>query len=431
MKLLTEITIKIKRGFLPHLTNEIYKRSCGIRKLGLVSSEKDHDLFTIEIIYYSKEKLKGLVAKIAQHENNFQIISSKNSLEDELLGGLLNVSSRLKIDNKLDYEINIMGAYQLASELVQREKDSIKYTGISKNIGLLSGIAAEIDSYDAEIELHKHYIHEERDSIIINRFTGFNAFPFLIKYNQIEDFIKTLKGIEPSFSAVRLAHLENGDNLSLYEQIYSETSLPIISKYYDEIPICILIAIFHLFKKDKFDFRDKNVGLIGFNASSLRITRILLDLGFVRILGYDDDLKLMHLFDKEGGLGTSQENIFNNSDLIILFKEHYNPDEFYKIGSGQVVISLVDREIDEEKLNKQGVKKIVSGSWMDLSILFPGLLKGLIDTGIKSISDDQLVEISKMIFKIKSKDDILPDIFSDIHERIPEFLHELFQPASD
>ena len=39
MRFATRLTIRIKNGFLPHFTNEIYKRNCGIRNIELIENE--------------------------------------------------------------------------------------------------------------------------------------------------------------------------------------------------------------------------------------------------------------------------------------------------------------------------------------------------------------------------------------------------------
>ncbi len=419
MRLLSKITIRIKKGFLPHLTNEVYKRGCEMRRFMLLENQDDYDLFQIEIFYSNKDKFKGLIDKIVEYGNNFQIESFENNLEKEILGGLLNVSGTMQIENLLDYEMKVMGVSELALDMIKDEEDSLRYTGISRNIGLLSGIGTSNYSNNNRLS---SYILKERDSIIINRFSGLNAFPIIIKYNQIDDFIKTIQGIEDTFSAIRIYHLEEiDDDVALYDQIYSESSIPLISRHYDEIPVCLLTAIFHLLEKNNLDFKDMNVGFIGLDISSLRITRLLLKVGFHRILGCDNNVKMMHSFEKQGGLATSQENIFSNSDLIILFKKHFRSDDLEKTGSGQIIISL----IEDINLKKKGVKEFLHNGWMDLSILFPGILKGIVESKIKKLDDDTLINLSKKIFEIKSNDEIIPDVFSDVHERIPKFFQEL------
>ena len=422
MRLLSTINIKVKRGFLPHLANEIYKKCCEIRRSMLLENQGEFDLFRIEIFYSNKEKFKGLLDKISKHGGNFQIVSFENNIEDEIKGGLLNVSGKMIIENMLDYEMKVQGVSELAMELINSGGDNKKYTGISRNIGLISGIKTTEDS---GINLLQSYIRMETDAVIINRFCGLNAFPIIIKFNEIDDFIKTLQRIEKTFSAIRICSLEEIDDITAYEQIYSDCSLPILSQYYDEIPAAVMAAVFHLIEKYKIDISNKNVGFIGLNASSLRLTKLLIKTGFYRILGCDNNMKLMHNFEKQGGLATTQENIFNNSDIIILLKNFFSEDDFKKTGSGQIIISLVDSTIDISALKAKGVREILSFGWMDLAGLYPGILKGFLSSDINRIYDDNITKLAKRIIEIRSGEEIIPDVFSGIHEKIEKIIGDL------
>ncbi|MCU0821527.1 MAG: hypothetical protein MUC95_03520 [Spirochaetes bacterium] len=422
MKLLSTINIKIKKGFLPHLANEIYKRCCEIRKSALLENQGEFDLFRIEIFYSNKEKFRGLLDKISRHEGNFQIVSFENNIEDEIRGGFLNVSCKTAIENTLDYEMKVLGVSELALELINNGEEPIKYTGISRNVGLISGIKT-MD--DAGLNILHSYIRMETDAVIINRFCGLNAFPLIIKFHEIDDFIKTVQRIEKTFSAVRICTLEDVDDVSIYEQVFSECSFPVVSMHYDEIPVVLMTAIFHLIEKHKIEISNKNVGFIGLNASALRLTRLLLKTGFYRILGCDNNMMLMHNFEKQGGLATTQENIFNNSDIIVLFKNLFSEDDFRKTGSGQIIISLVDAQIDVPALKARGVREILGYGWMDLAGLYPGILKGFLSSDVKRIYDDSIVRIAKRILEIRSAEEIIPNVFSGIHEKIEKMIQDL------
>ena len=46
------------------------------------------------------------------------------------------------------------------------------------------------------------------------------------------------------------------------------------------------------------------------------------------------------------------------------------------------------------------------------------MIKGITGSGIKIFNDDMLIRMSEMILKMMDDSYTLPDIFSDIHERI-------------
>lgn len=421
MRIATSIKIRVKDGFLPHLTNEIYKRQCAIRNITLLESESN-DLFQIEIIYQSVDKYNGLLNKIAKYEDNFQIISSENKLEKEIEGGLLNISGKMPVENIVDYELNVLGASDLILNLLDTEKDKSRFSGISRNIGLFCALP---DENEIREDYYKVFTLLERDSVIMNRFSGMNSFPLLVKASQIDDLLKMIQKLQFTFSGIRLFNFEDMDDILSFERLYSETTLPLLSQYYDEIPLYLLIAILQLFKKNNIEFNTCTVGLIGLNISSIRIARLFSKLGAARVLGNDNSIKLMHAFEKEGGLATSIENIYNSSDVLIFFKKRFETENLRMIGSGQLVVSLVKEEMDINILKERGVRDYLQSGWMDFSSLFPGILTGLINSDISHLDDDKIIKLSKKISALKDKDEILPDVFSDLHKKIPKLISEL------
>lgn len=400
-----------------------------MRNLNLLENGIDFDLFRAEVFYPGKDKFKGLIDKISRHGDNFRIVSVENLIEEKVAGGLLNLSGKMEVKDNVDYEMNIVGSSELAHEMIDEDRENIKHCGISRNVGLCIGISEDMDS---SIDYYKHYISAERDSAAINRFSGLNAYPLIIKSGQTEDFVKTLQSIQFTFSAIRILHLDEEIEKFIYDRIYSDLQIPVISQYYDELPLCLLTVIFHLFNKNSINYKGSNAGFIGLNVCSLRLTGLFTRLGFSRILGFDNNEKLMHDFERAGGIATTQENILNNSDLIILFKNHLNIDDLYKIGSGQIILSQLDEEIDGNTLKKKGVREFMQGR-QDLSVVTPGLLKGMIGSDVKYLDDAMLINLSKLILSEK-QDEIMPGVFSGVHDRISDYILNVFQtqgkPAS-
>ncbi|MFH0974816.1 MAG: hypothetical protein V1874_03420 [Spirochaetota bacterium] len=422
MRLISKLIIRIKTGYLQHLINEVYKRNCAAKNISLLENGNGSDLFQIEIIYSNIEKYKDLLNKIVKFEENFQITSTENLIENEISGGMLNVTGKLQFNNLIEYEMNVLGAAELIFNRLQDKESISQYSGIFRNIGMLCGITAGEELLQKHLKL---YTIAERDSIILKKFIGFNSFPLLIRLGQFDDFVKILLGVVSTFRAIRIIDLENIDDITLYERLYEEISLPLLSHCYDEIPLYLLIAIIHLLTKNSFNINSCTVGLIGISISALRVTRLLVKLGFQRILGYDNNLKFMHSFERESGLATTHEHIYENSDLIIIFKDQFDSDELYRFGTGQIIISLLDKDLQTDIMREKGVRDFLQSGWMDSYALFPGILKGLIESNVKFLDDARIIELSQKIGLLKGKDEVLPDVFSEAHQRIPDLIKEL------
>lgn len=418
MKFLGEFTISVKKGYLPHVTNELYKRKCEILKMSLVQSSDESDIFTVRIVYSSGDKFHGFIDKIEKHSDNFEILEIHHLLEESIFGGLLRVTGKLPVENSDDYQINVHGAADLIIEKAYANSDDDTFIGIRKNVALVNGMKRSAGS-DREIFL-KQYVMAERDAVIISRFVGLNAFPLVMWYDQVEDIIRCLKSIEDTFSVIRINYLEDND-VSVYEQIYKDISVPLLIKPFDEAPLFLLTVILSLLEKNGFDIKENNIGIIGIDINAIRLARLLNIAGCKRILGCDTSEILMLGFEKEGGLATTADNIFSNSDVILIIKDYFTIDEFFKIRPGQMLLSLIDEtEFDMDVVQEKGLREFLHGNWMDLSVLFPGIIRGLVESGLR-LDDKRLVEIAREIVKL-FEGSILPDMFSDIHEKMAELI---------
>jgi len=181
--------------------------------------------------------------------------------------------------------------------------------------------------------------------------------------------------------------------------------------------------VLHLLERDHIELAEATAGIIGIECGSLRMTRILHGLGCHRVLGYDHNEKLMLTFEKAGGLATTPENIFNNSDVILLFRNHFTIDEFHRIRAGQIVISLIDfDELEMGIIAEKGVRDFVPRQRIDTAVVFPGLLGGMLKTGVGEIDDGRMVEMARKINRQRARDKRPLSLFKNAHDLVARFL---------
>ncbi len=416
MKLLSEILIRVKRGFLPHFINELYKSACELRLLNARDKFDDADLFLAEVLYSDSARFHGMMEKIGRHPENFAIESVRNVLEDSIAGGLLAVTGKMKIENRSDYEMMLLGATDLIISRIHGGKGGAEFSGMTRAVGMVNCLRERKDLDPARV-MAMHAL-AERDCVVLGRFRGLNAFPLMVKHGQVEDLAKVLKGLQETFAVVRILTLEDAQDTDAVSYLNSELAKPVLYREYDEIPLLLACVMMRIAAKKKLAYDECNAGFIGIDLSALRLTRLFTAMGFARVLGCDNNEKLMMNFEKEGGLATTQENIFSNTDIVILFKNHFTIDDLAKIRPGQVVISLIDdEEIDSEIIGRKGIRDFIHGRWADLSVIFPGLVQVLLEGGRKSLTDEDLLAVARSV-TANMKEDLLPDVFSGIHDAI-------------
>ena len=420
MQVIVELQLKIGKGKLCVFTDELNRHGCALRRLLLVETGDSYENYEAEITYSDPEAYEAFLSAAGASRDSYQITGERSVLEDSIAGGLINVSGKMRIESQEDYETLLLGSAALMRERIRKGKGD-GFTGISRTIAMLGCVKKRGDASSEAIRLC--HADLERDAIITNHFIGLNALPIIITFTQTEDLVKTIKGIEAGFAAIRIAEIEDLDESDMYEQILSEMSLPVVSMMYDETPLLLLSEVLHLLERDHIELAEATAGIIGIECGSLRMTRILHGLGCHRVLGYDHNEKLMLTFEKAGGLATTPENIFNNSDVILLFRNHFTIDEFHRIRAGQIVISLIDfDELEMGIIAEKGVRDFVPRQRIDTAVVFPGLLGGMLKTGVGEIDDGRMVEMARKINRQRARDKRPLSLFKNAHDLVARFL---------
>ena len=419
MRLINEITVIIKKKSFPSFIDELYKRDCDILELQHIEESGEGSLYTLRVSSNNLKRFEEFITIIGSAGEKYKIISAKNIIEDRVVGGLMSAAGRMPVENISDLNTSVLGAADLIHEKIKNE-DGIRYTGIARSVCLLAGIKAEEEG--ERVHLLHEYTNAERDAVILNRFSGLNGYPLAVRFDHPEDIITVLKKIERNYSAIRIIRIDEA-SIMLYELIFSDLTVPVISMEHDDIPLILLTYIIRIMMKYRLRAEETTVGFIGIDLSAIRLTRMLDKIGFRRILGYDHGEKAMLALENQGGLATTDENIFGNADITLLLKNNFDHDEYRKIRPGQFVISFMEDGIpDIEAVSGTGVREFIKRDITHLSAMFPGMVRGVIDANIGNISDARMVEYAKKLVGFLSEAFEFPHIFGDIHEKVAKVI---------
>jgi len=427
MRMINELTVVIKKKSFPGFVDELYKRECDILDLQYIEESGNGSLYTMRIASTTLKRFEEFVTIIGSAGDKYRVIAVKNLIEERVTGGLLRVTGSMPVENASDFDTSVLGAADFIRERIEKG-DGGKFSSISRNVGLLCGVGASDEA--GHTRLLMRYAAAERDAVILNRFTGLNGIPLAVRFDHPEDVVKVLKRTECGFSAFRIMGVDEA-TLMLYELIFGELSVPAVSVELDDIPMLLLACIIKIMMKYRLKADEATVGFAGVDLSAVRLTRVLDRIGFRRVLGYDLAEKSLLALENQGGLATTAENIFGNADITVLMKNNFDHEEYRKIRPGQFVISMLgDEGPGGDAVSGKGVRELIMPGDGHMATLFPGIVRGVIDAGVGSISDAKLVECAKKLVGLLSDTYEFPSIFGDVHERVRAIVAaELPRPA--
>ncbi len=282
----------------------------------------------------------------------------------------------------------------------------------------------------------------EGKSALLNQFSGIQAFPIALKTQDPEKIIETIKLLEPNFSAIMLEDISAPNCVYIESRLQKELDIPVFHDDQHGTAIVVLAALINALKVVGKNIEDIKVVVTGLGAAGSAIIKLLHKLGVRKIYGYDllgvvkkdnypkynfvikqliDDNILNYsddsnnleslLKDKDVFIGVSAKNI-----LTAQMIKNMNPDS--------IVFAMAnpDPEILPDQAREAGARIIGTGrsdypNQINNVLVFPGLMKGVLKSRVKTISDDIKIASAKAIACMVddltlNEDNILPNIFN-------------------
>ncbi len=422
MKLIAEVTLQCHPDSLPILIETINNHDCAVRVIELKEDREPLRVYYCEIMYTRRDSFKNLV-EWGFDAQGIVLLELRDMLGEQLKGGLVSVRSRSDIQNSNDFDLKVLAQYTVALEKIFGNEMNVELLSIGTNIGLISGSHSSQNEYSTE-ELIM-YLNSERDSAFIGMSANLDGYPLLVRFAQVEDFVKTVRQLSPGFAALRITGIISAQSFDMYQQLNDENLPPVLRHELDEVPLYLLVTISRALQQIASEDNSATLGIIGIDAASLRLTRLLSASGYGRVLGYDHNERLMLSFENEGGMATNPENVFGNADIIILLKNHYTIDDFYRIQPGQIIYYQVDDdEIDFDMVEEKGLRGAYRINTSHAAMLSAGLLKGMIDADVRLLGDSMLTGIANMLEKNKCDLDSTADMMGPVQEKIITYCME-------
>ena len=417
MKASFSLTMKIRKDSFPEAVNSIAASDSFIYESRFISDEGVFQKYFFKIIVSDVQKFGICINDLKSHIDKFCVEECLNDLDKALTGGVLKTMPVLPADTPENYEMNILGAKEILIGKILEAENPFKISGASGSSAFVS-VLGKNKAGDGRF-YYAEYSRLEADALSASVFATVKAFPFILEFEIIEDFFKTLKSFEKSFFSIRINSLDDFTDYSVYRQISENISIPVLSHMYDEVPVFLTAAAGKMLSKHRIKITDSTIGFIGINSASMRTVSLLRKSGVSKILGFDSNEKIMLSFEREGGLATTAENIFSNCDAVIVQKNCFSDEDISRMRPNILIISnLDDEEFDDRLSANKSCREILRGRWFDAAAFFPFMLINMRDFGVNHLSDERALDAAAVIEKSLDSSLRFPSPFGGIKENL-------------
>ena len=267
----------------------------------------------------------------------------------------------------------------------------------------------------------------EGKSVLFKVLGAINAFPLCIDMKDKEEIIRFVKAIQPVFGAINIEDIESPKVLEIVERLHKDLQIPV---FHDDqhgtavITLAALINALRLLHKEMSTIR---VVIAGAGSAGYGIFRILQEAGSKNIVVTDSIGAIYENRVEDGGLDNpykrelanktnpeklsgSLADVLKGADVFIGVSGKSNiltKEMIQSMGHDPIVFALSnpDPEILPPDALSAGAKIVATGrsdfaNQVNNALVFPSILRALLDLRIRSLSEDMLVAVATAIADI-------------------------------
>ncbi|MDE1829825.1 MAG: NADP-dependent malic enzyme [Thaumarchaeota archaeon] len=280
----------------------------------------------------------------------------------------------------------------------------------------------------------------EGKAVLYQEFGQVSAFPICLATTKKEEIITAVKAIEPAFGAINLEDIESPKVLEVSDELTKSLSIPVFHDDRHGTSVVVLAGLLNSLKLVKKKSSTIRVVVAGAGSAGYGICKLLVAAGCENLLVTDSDgiiykgrRQNMNKYktdianitnpNREKGL---LSDALQNADVFIGVSGINNlitPQMIKEMNREPIIFALTnpDPEIKPELAKKAGARIVATGSYLypnkvNNALVFPHLMRVILDRKIKKITMDLLLATSRAIAatvtdKKLHYDNIMPDMY--------------------
>ncbi|MDQ0360101.1 NAD(P)-dependent malic enzyme [Breznakia pachnodae] len=344
--------------------------------------------------------------------------------------GKVAITSKVKVENMEDLSLAYTpGVAQPCREIVKDPKTVYEYTSKGNLVAVVSDGSAVLGLGNIGPEAAMPVM--EGKAILFKEFADIDAFPICLDTQDVEEIIKTVKYLTPTFGGINLEDISAPRCFEIEKRLIEELDIPVFHDDQHGTAIVVSAGVLNALKLVDKKLKDVQVVINGAGSAGISICKLLLKIG----------IKDITLVDIKGALCTGEEwmndaqkamaEITNpqkiRGDLATVMKDK---DIFIGVSApnivtSQMVSTMADDaivfamanpvpEIMPDEAKKGGARVVATGrsdfpNQINNVLVFPGIFRGALDAKATMISEEMKVAAARAIASVIHEDELSED----------------------
>jgi len=351
--------------------------------------------------------------------------------------GVLEIGAEMAVKNKTDLgKAYTPGVAQISKAIEQNPELKDKLTMSGKLVAVVTDGSAVLGL--GNIGPAGGLPVVEGKALLYKDLAGVNALPLAVNQVPVDDFVKSIKNLSLSFAGVHLEDIAAPRCFEIEEQLAAQLDIPVYHDDQEGTAIVVLAGLINAAKVVNKPLKDLKVVLNGVGASGVATAKLLNGIGMNNITLVDIDGVVQpdstgyNAYQtglaKQIGLdvtGATLDDIIDGQDVFIGLSDAdvLSADQVKRMAADPIIFALANPkpEIDPQVAADAGAKVIATGSsqyanQVNNILVFPGLFKGLLRSGLKRVDLDIEATAAKALASLVAQptaDRIVPGVFDE------------------
>jgi malate dehydrogenase (oxaloacetate-decarboxylating) len=358
------------------------------------------------------------------------------SVVDEVLrmheGGKLVHRGRMEIHTQAELrEVYTPGVAKVCRAIQQKPALARRYTNAGNTVAVVSNGSRVLGLGDIGPVASLPVM--EAKAMFYGQLVDLNAVPIVLEVTGVEAFVETVVRLAPGFAGIHLEDIRSPDCIEIERALIERLQIPVMHDDQHGTAVVALAAVNNLVKAAGRAPGEMVFAQVGLGAAGLAVASLAKASGFKKVIGYDHGEASCRAASLRGVERASFEDCLARADVLCLTTGKGGLLRPSMIKQGQIILALSNPlpEIEPVDALRAGAGGALDGRTVNNLLGYPGLFKGAITAGAKSISTEMKLRATEIIAACARPGEVLPDPLSrEIHRNVADGVRDLVLEGS-
>ncbi|MCK4937607.1 MAG: NADP-dependent malic enzyme [Methanosarcinales archaeon] len=368
-------------------------------------------------------------------DNNNDSIYEESLKVHELHRGVLEVASKVSLDDVHDLSVDYTPGVAEPCRVIRADPDEVyKYTSKGNFVAVITDGSAVLGLGDIGPAAAMPVM--EGKAILFKQLGGVDAFPICLDTKDIEEIIKSITHIAPTFGGINLEDISAPRCFEIEDRLRRELDIPVFHDDQHGTAVVVYAGLINALKIVNKDINSIKVVISGAGAAGIAIALTLIRAG-VRDIILCDSRGIIHQSRREGmnsmkfliaGL-TNSRSLMGKLDIAMQDADVFigvsaagimSKDMVHSMAPDPIIFAMAnpEPEIMPEDAVEAGARVVATGrsdypNQVNNVLGFPGIFRGALDTRATDINIEMKMAAAKSLAGIITdseldEDHILP-----------------------